>query len=88
MILGKVLLSYSLPAADPHAGGTPPQGTRLELTVLIVAILKEAMLTYPGNIDFETGVSNAFTPLKYAIDRGIYEQFMLQPLEEPWPSSC
>ena len=66
----------------------PPQGTRLELTVLIVAILKEAMLTYPGNIDFETGVSNAFTPLKYAIDRGIYEQFMLQPLEEPWPSSC
>lgn len=46
----------------------------------IVQVLKEAMLTYPGKIDFNDEDSVGYSPLDYAIDRGMSDNALIRTL--------
>eukprot|EP00804_Cyclotella_cryptica_P025810 CCRYP_002687-RA/>CCRYP_002687-RA protein AED:0.18 eAED:0.18 QI:430/1/1/1/0/0/2/198/592 len=46
----------------------------------IVMILKNAMITYPGQIDFKDEDNTGFAPLDYAIDGSITDQTLLRLL--------
>jgi hypothetical protein len=56
------------------------QEEALEETKQIVLILKSAMLTYPGQIDFKDEDSEGFAPLDYAIDGSIRDDSLLSSL--------
>jgi hypothetical protein len=46
----------------------------------IVVILKNAMMTYPGQIDFKDEDSTGFAPIDYAIDGSITDRVILRSL--------
>mmetsp|Transcript_2877 Transcript_2877/g.5293 ORF Transcript_2877/g.5293 Transcript_2877/m.5293 type:complete len:1235 (-) Transcript_2877:103-3807(-) len=49
-------------------------------TLIIVKILKDAMLTYPGKIDFKDEDKSGYSPLDYAIDWDISREELIQTL--------
>jgi len=49
-------------------------------TLIIVKILKDAMLTYPGKIDFKDEDKSGYSPLDYAIDWDITREELIQTL--------
>ncbi|KAL3780345.1 hypothetical protein ACHAWO_008237 [Cyclotella atomus] len=52
----------------------------IENTRRIVTILKNTMMTYPGQIDFKDEDSNGFAPLDYALDGSINDRTILRCL--------
>ncbi|KAL7542851.1 hypothetical protein ACHAWF_008989, partial [Thalassiosira exigua] len=51
-----------------------------ERTLEIARILKEAMLTYPGRIDFKDEDSSGFSPLDYVIDGDVQNESLIHLL--------
>jgi len=52
----------------------------MEQTFQIVQTLKDAMLTYPGKIDFKDKDRTGYSPLDYAIDGSITQEGLIQTL--------
>jgi len=52
----------------------------IDCTYRIVLILKSAMLSYPGKIDFKDEDSTGYSPLDYAIDGDISKEELIQSL--------
>ncbi|KAL9178560.1 hypothetical protein ACHAXT_001898 [Thalassiosira profunda] len=54
---------------------TPSPEETIEQTLRIVRTLKEAMLTYPGRIDFKAEDATGYSPLDYALDGSYLKHF-------------
>lgn len=52
----------------------------IEQTLNVVRILKEAMLTYPGRIDFKDEDKSGYSALDYAIDGNVQDEVLIQSL--------
>ena len=57
----------------------PPQDAEEE-TYQIVLIIKDAMMTYPGKIDFKDEDKSEYSPLDYAIEGNITNKALIQKL--------
>jgi len=57
----------------------PPQDAEKE-TYQIVLILKDAMMTYPGKIDFKDEDKSGYSPLDYAIEGNMTNKALIQKL--------
>ena len=74
---------------SPQEPNSPEE--MLEMTYRTVRILKDAMLTYPGKVDFKHEDKTGYSPLDYAIDGNIHikEGKMIQCLiRRKEPRSC
>jgi hypothetical protein len=59
---------------------TPSSKRALDGTCQTVLILKDAMLTYPGRIDFKDEDDTGFSPLDYGLDGNISKEELLHSL--------
>merc|ERR1719253_1065486 len=58
----------------------PTPEEAIEQTLRIVILLKEAMLAYPGRIDFKDEDKTGYTPLDYVVDEDIDNKTLVQAL--------
>ncbi|KAL3794324.1 hypothetical protein ACHAW5_009884 [Stephanodiscus triporus] len=63
-----------------HADKMLPPNEVIEETFQVVKVLKEAMLDYPGKIDFKDEDASGYSPLDYAIDGDISREELIQAL--------
>jgi len=74
------------PASAPHHDKNIPRKVPpsaddlLEQTHQTVKILKDAMLTYPGRIDFKDEDATGYSPLDYVVEAGIEKEELIQTL--------
>lgn len=57
---------------------SPSRDEVIETARKTVAILKNAMMTYPGKVNFKDEDTTGFAPLDYAIDGGITDEGIIQ----------